>query len=76
MPSRSEKKTNFDSSSEGNDGIVKDSKKHDVVDEGSLEVATKSKKEMDSNVNSEGNGAIVKDLKHHVGIDEGILEVW
>ena len=38
--------------SEGNDGIVKDSKEHDVVDEDRLEVPAKSKKKTNSNKSS------------------------
>ena len=51
-----------------------DLKRYDGVDEGSLEVLSRSKK-TNSNDSSEGNGVAVKDSKEHDVVDEDRLEV-
>ena len=55
--------------------VVKNSKEHNVGDEGSLEESSSSRRKMISNGSSEGNGVAVKDSKHHDGIDEGSMEM-
>ena len=50
-------------SSEGNGVAVKDSKHHDGVDEGSMEVSLKSKKKTNSGGSSVGKGVVANGSK-------------
>ena len=64
---KSKKKINSNGSSEGNGTAIKDSKYHDGVDEGNLEVPSKSKKTTNSNNSAEGNVVAVKGSEHNDG---------